>query len=144
MPSYTQHKLFNYLVFIAVLSALVYYRWELMRSHFVLMLFFSIGYYIGTAYITPDLDTDSSAYKRWGLLRVLWYPYKVLFKHRQSSHSILLGAVVRIIYITIIILILYYLLSGTLPSFGHGIDMAAFLLGIVIANVLHVALDKVA
>ena len=31
----------------------------------------------------PDLDIQSRQYTRWGPLRFIWWPYKVVFRHRS-------------------------------------------------------------
>jgi uncharacterized metal-binding protein len=55
----------------------------------------------------PDLDIQSRQYARWGLLRFLWWPYKVILPHRSRlSHSILLGTLVRVIYFLAVITLL--------------------------------------
>ncbi|MCS6860589.1 MAG: metal-binding protein [Abditibacteriales bacterium] len=59
------------------------------------------GWLFGGLMFGPDLDTQSKAYQRWGPLRVLWYPYKVIFRHRSRlSHGLLLGTAVRVLYFT--------------------------------------------
>jgi uncharacterized metal-binding protein len=101
------------------------------------------GYYLGTEFITPDLDTESTAVKRWGKLKIVWLPYKWMFKHGQSSHNIVYGAVVRILYISLIILGIDYLLFKSLPleMMVSSVYVFIFLIGIIIANTLHVILD---
>ncbi|MBA2340418.1 MAG: metal-binding protein [Pyrinomonadaceae bacterium] len=55
----------------------------------------------------PDLDTDSVQYKRWGAFRLLWYPYRVFFKHRSRwSHGLLFGTLIRIIYFAFVLALL--------------------------------------
>ncbi len=52
----------------------------------------------------PDLDTDSVQYKRWGVFRFLWYPYRIFFKHRSRwSHGLLFGTLIRILYFAFVI-----------------------------------------
>jgi uncharacterized metal-binding protein len=111
----------------------------------VQFLVIGIGFYIGTEFVTPDLDVDSSAYKRWGRLRILVLPYKWLFKHRQSSHNIFYGAIVRILYITAIIAVSYYLIFKSLPlgNILFPVHIIIFLGGIIAANALHVILDAI-
>lgn len=47
----------------------------------------------------PDLDVQSRQYVRWGLARVLWWPYKVVFRHRSRwSHGIVFGTLIRVVY----------------------------------------------
>ncbi len=59
---------------------------------------------VGTTLISglmfsPDLDLDSSIYRRWGPFRFIWWPYQKVVRHRSTvSHSILLGPVFRLIY----------------------------------------------
>ncbi len=49
--------------------------------------------------ISPDLDLDSSVYRRWGFFRWLWWPYQKLVPHRSwISHSFLLGPLLRVAY----------------------------------------------
>jgi uncharacterized metal-binding protein len=49
----------------------------------------------------PDLDIQSKQYTRWGIFRFLWFPYKVVFKHRSRwSHGIIFGTLIRVLYFT--------------------------------------------
>ncbi|MEW6732847.1 MAG: metal-binding protein [Acidobacteriota bacterium] len=55
----------------------------------------------------PDLDIDSRPYKRWGPLRILWWPYRTFFPHRSRfTHGIILGTLVRIAYFLLVIALL--------------------------------------
>ena len=140
MPGYNAHRLFNYAIFIAI-AALAWYESISPKQ----LLALGIGFYIGTDFLTPDLDTESTAIKRLGRLKILFLPYKWAFTHRRSSHNIMYGAVVRILYISIIILILYYILFKSFPSgtvFFSAYTLL-FLIGIIIANALHVLLDVI-
>ncbi|HEY0005987.1 MAG TPA: metal-binding protein [Pyrinomonadaceae bacterium] len=76
----------------------------------------------------PDLDIQSRQYTRWGIFRLLWLPYRVVFKHRSRlSHGIIFGTLIRVIYFTgvmaLIVLFVIYLramfLNGGPPSFGE-------------------------
>ncbi len=138
MPGYNVHRLFNYTVFIGI--SLLLYVWNIDLKQFLAL---SAGYYIGTEFITPDMDTDSAAINKWGMLRVLWLPYKWLFRHGQSSHNIVYGAAVRILYLSIIILSVYYFLFKSLPleTIISSAYVFIFLIGVIIANGLHVILD---
>jgi uncharacterized metal-binding protein len=138
MPGYNVHRLFNYTVFIGI--SLLLYVWNIDLKQFLAL---SAGYYIGTEFITPDLDTNSAAIKKWGMLRVLWLPYKWLFRHGQSSHNIVYGAAVRIFYLSIILLSIYYFLFKSLPleTIISSAYVFIFLIGVIISNVLHVILD---
>ena len=141
MPDYNTHRAFNYLAFL-VISVLLF-KLQVVITDIKLFLALGIGFYIGTDFITPDLDIESTAIKRWGNLKVIWLPYKWLFKHGQSSHNILYGAIVRVMYFSIIILAVYYLLFRSLPpeAMISSVYVFIFLIGIIIANALHIILD---
>lgn len=58
-----------------------------------------IAMLIGGLYLSPDLDTISRPYKRWGILGLNpWYPYRKMMKHRGASHAIILGTGTRLLY----------------------------------------------
>jgi len=142
MPGYNTHRRFNYAVFL-IMAALFYFR-DLMLFDMVQFFVLGAGFFAGTEFITPDLDTDSRAIKRWGAFSALWLPYRLLFRHGKSSHNIVYGAVVRLLYIGIIISCVYYLLFRALPSnmlFLPFDYVLIFITGIMIANALHVMLD---
>lgn len=47
----------------------------------------------------PDLDTKSSQYSRWGPFRMLWIPYRTVFRHRSRwSHGLIFGTLFRVVY----------------------------------------------
>jgi uncharacterized metal-binding protein len=142
MPGYNAHRIFNYSLFVTIVALL--YVWKIPVISLEQLLVFVAGFYIGTDFITPDLDIESTAIKRWGKLKILWLPYKWIFKHGQSSHNIVYGAVVRILYISIIIFTVYYLLFNSLPprTMFSSLHVFIFLIGIIIANALHVILDS--
>jgi uncharacterized metal-binding protein len=54
----------------------------------------------------PDLDIYSVQYKRWGLMRRLWLPYRKLFSHRSIfSHGFIIGTLIRVIYLGLIVVV---------------------------------------
>ncbi|WP_411868742.1 DUF2227 family putative metal-binding protein [Vulcanococcus limneticus] len=66
----------------------------------------------GGLLLSPDLDTRSNATRRWGPLRLLWWPYRRLLRHRSLlSHSPLLGSAVRLAYLAVAALALCLLLQ---------------------------------
>lgn len=65
-----------------------------------LTLLVSGGYLFSGLMFGPDLDTHSCQYKRWGLLRWIWLPYRRSMRHRSLlSHGPILGTVVRVLYL---------------------------------------------
>jgi len=55
----------------------------------------------------PDLDLNSMQYKRWGFLRPIWLPYRIIFRHRSRfSHGLVFGPILRCLYLLSGLLIL--------------------------------------
>ncbi|MEB3234772.1 MAG: metal-binding protein [Cyanobacteriota bacterium] len=54
----------------------------------------------GGLLLSPDLDTRSNATRRWGPLKLLWWPYRRLLSHRSLiSHTPLIGSAGRLLYL---------------------------------------------
>ena len=67
----------------------------------------ALAFLIGGLWLSPDLDTNSRPYQRWGPLRWSWWPYRKALRHRSVlSHSPLLGTLVRVGYLTGLALLL--------------------------------------
>lgn len=65
-----------------------------------LTLFVSGSYLFSGLMFGPDLDVYSHQYKRWGLLRWIWLPYRRSLRHRSFwSHGLFVGTIVRITYL---------------------------------------------
>ena len=59
-----------------------------------------LAFLLGGLWLSPDLDTRSNPTRRWGPLRLLWWPYRRLLRHRSLlSHSPLLGSAGRLAYL---------------------------------------------
>jgi uncharacterized metal-binding protein len=66
-----------------------------------------LAFLLGGLWLSPDLDTRSNPTRRWGPLRLLWWPYRRLLRHRSLlSHSPLLGTAGRLIYLAGLIIII--------------------------------------
>lgn len=132
-----------------------------------LVTIFVASYYVGTFYLSPDLDMDSRVYKRWGALRVLWFPYKKMLRHRSKwSHSAIGGALRGVYFLLLIAL--FYLFADTFTRLFENTFLttwwiknsmhiwrlslqnpvksilicAAYFLGIMLASLVHVVTDK--
>jgi uncharacterized metal-binding protein len=58
------------------------------------------GYLFGGLMLSPDLDIHSVQYKRWGIFRWIWLPYRGSLRHRSPySHGPLMGTTIRVIYL---------------------------------------------
>jgi uncharacterized metal-binding protein len=62
------------------------------------------AFLVGGLWLSPDLDTHSNATRRWGLLGVLWWPYRRALPHRSPlSHSPLVGSAGRLLYLALLL-----------------------------------------
>ncbi len=67
-----------------------------------LTLLVSGGFLFGGLMFGPDLDIHSQQYKRWGMLRWIWLPYRKRLKHRSIwSHGLIVGTIGRILYLAL-------------------------------------------
>ncbi len=74
----------------------------------------------------PDLDTQSRQYARWSVFRFLWFPYRVVFRHRSRwSHGIIFSTLIRVLYFAGILTLIFtaavylrtvFMGGGTPPS----------------------------
>lgn len=137
MASFKTHRRFNYLIFI--IGCLIMSHFNLFNVY--VMITIGIGFIIGTELITPDLDTKSTPSQRAGWL---WLPYRLAFKHRGTSHNYVLGFVSRVLYIILLIALACFLFSIYPVITSEFIVLAlVIIMGIAIANGLHIVLDKV-
>ena len=125
---------------------------------------FGLGYLVGTFLLSPDLDLPNSRpTRRWSFLRCLWLPYQSISRHRGLSHVPFVGSILRIVYITGVLLFLYFVLIGVVSILDRGtaLFLAAFnpfeflnhllrsekslyfLAGVLCADVVHIILDGV-
>lgn len=76
-----------------------------------LTLIVSGAFLVGGLMFGPDLDIYSQQYKRWGLLRWIWLPYRQSMRHRSFlSHGLIVGTIGRILYLAIWIAIVVSLI----------------------------------
>ena len=69
-----------------------------------------LAFVLGGLWLSPDLDTRSNPTRRWGPLRLLWWPYRRLVIHRSLlSHAPLLGSAGRLLYLGALVLALSWL-----------------------------------
>ncbi len=62
----------------------------------------SLSFLVGGLMLGPDLDIRSIQYKRWGPIRGIWLPYRMMLTHRSSlSHGPIIGTAFRVIYLAL-------------------------------------------
>ena len=135
MPNDKAHGTINLLALAVSILILIQYT-ALGAVELVVLL---IAYMFGTFFLSPDMDINSTSYKRWGFLRILWWPYKVLFKHRGYSHHLILGPLSRLANLALIV-VPFMFFAGTYPSVDYIILFSGGVWG---ANTVHVAADFV-
>lgn len=89
---------------------------------------FSFSYLIGSFFVTPDLDLANqhvSAKSHWGKFGFLWFIYGKIFSHRGISHSWFIGPLTRIVYMIVITLSIFTVLSFLLSFFGYNLQLKA-------------------
>jgi len=94
-----------------------------------------------TFYIGPDLDTDSSIYHRWGILKIIWWPYKKLCNHRQRSHGFIWGPVSILLNILLLLSPVIYILYQNDYQFPWT-EMLYVTAGIVFSIESHIVADR--
>jgi len=147
MPSYSSHLIFN---FIALSAFLIY-----LQEHPILtplMTFFTvIGYFIGTCFLTPDLDTPKS--KPAQSCGVICKPYTIMSTHRGMSHHVVWGIVSRIVYAMLVVLAFVGLFGlVTTESAGamvelivqYRLELGLIAAGLFFSNLFHILLDEIA
>lgn len=81
----------------------------------------ALTFLIGGLMFGPDLDTMSKQYTRWGVFRLLWYPYQVFFKHRSRwSHGLVFGTFLRVVYIMGVLTLLSFGAAFLYAIYSHG------------------------
>ncbi len=107
---------------------------------------------------SPDLDIAAANYRRWGPLRLLWWPYQELVPHRSwLSHGLVVGPLLRLGYfLGISCLLLWCLLTVTGNAalwlvlqqatvdnlYNNQTRVLAFLLGFVTGGAAHTIPDR--
>ena len=99
MPSGRTHDAITILLAVPTCAA----AWGLTGS-VLLALTTTVAMLFGGLMFGPDLDILSRQYTRWGPLRCLWWPYRVVFRHRSRwSHGIIFGTLIRVVYFALVL-----------------------------------------
>ena len=80
-----------------------------------------ISFLLGGLWLSPDLDVQSRALKRWGPFGWIWWPYRRLLPHRSMwSHGPVIGMTVRLLWILLLLGLawtgLAWLLQPAIPA----------------------------
>lgn len=155
MPSGRTHLTVSRICLLPV-AAVLWFGFHWYWYHVLLVV---LGMWLGELYLSPDLDTRSRPFYRWGLLRFIWWPYQWLVRHRSMlSHHIWVGTFFRLLYFSAVCILLYM-------SVRKGLDQAIVLpqlrvevltyirvhltqlgylgFGVWLGSFLHIVLDEV-
>lgn len=105
MPSGKTHDAVTFLFAAPVFAA----TWKI-TEHLPESILVAAAFLVGGLMFGPDLDTMSKQYVRWGIFKVLWYPYQAFFKHRSRwSHGLVFGTFLRVVYFMGVLTLLSFL-----------------------------------
>lgn len=146
MPGGKTHDTINIAVLIVVLAVLSYLTMWNVNEMAVKYLdiytiaVLSLSYLFATFFLSPDLDIESKPYKRWKMFRILWWPYKVIFKHRGLSHNPIIGPLSIVINFALIVALLLLLMGIELHK-GHLRFIVVATIGMVLSMEVHIISD---
>lgn len=153
MPGFAGHTIANSLVLLGTTAHMISDHWSMPEIVAV-----DAGILISTLVLSPDMDLYTSrSMEDWGPLKIFWWPYARIVKHRDELHTPVLGTSVRWMYTFAILFLLITLnsyLSGRLgmkkpfsftdlmqsaaPYLGY---LGALFIGANIADAVHFVLD---
>lgn len=82
------------------------------------------SYTFSGIWLSSDLDVESSAYRRWGPLRWLWWPYQKLVPHRSwISHGLGVGPLLRVAYLLGMLWLLVWGVQLALRQIGIALEV---------------------
>ena len=90
----------------------------------------------------PQLDVTSKPFYRWSFLRFLWIPYQNIPHRSILSHGLIIGTLIRVLYISIIPLIILYLSDFDFTQL-YCIETLYILIGLEIGSTIHTISDKI-
>jgi len=106
MPSGKTHD-FLTLIFAPLFGAGVYFVYK----DITLTILVIVGFLFGGLMFSGDLDIKSRVYKRWGIFKFIWIPYRKMVSHRSPlSHNIVTGTLFRLAYVTFILFLFFALI----------------------------------
>jgi uncharacterized metal-binding protein len=100
MPNVHTHDLITSVSGVALFPV----SWILLPNHSVIgALTVSGAHLLAGLLFSPDLDIRATNYRRWGPLRVLWWPYSKAIPHRSwVSHGLVVGPLVQLLYFVVV------------------------------------------
>lgn len=120
MPNAPTHDLITLVT--AAGADVVYFRAAPHPDPTLAAVFTAVYLFAGYA-CAGDLDLDSREYRRWGLLRFIWWPYRNLVPHRSwISHGLILGGLIRVVYLAIVSTAVFWIGLWAYSRLGPHVD----------------------
>jgi uncharacterized metal-binding protein len=136
MPNGKTHDKITFII-APIIAVMSYYFTTNIKSTTILI----SAYFFASLMFNGDLDTNSRPYNRWFIFKMIWIPYQLMFEHRSIfSHGIVIGTVIRVIYVGIILYI-----KGNFDIITS-IDLSIYILtfvGLEIGSAIHTISDKI-
>jgi uncharacterized metal-binding protein len=106
----------------------------------------AIAYVIGITHLSPDIDLKSNPWRRWWILRWIWWGYQQAGSHRGFSHNIGVGTLSRVVYLGVPVLVGLWLAGqqnaiALIPRYWQEIVMA--LAALEFSAWVHLILDGI-
>ena len=149
MTRYKMHAQLNlFLALPFLIWGLVYF----MRPDIKYVFIFTEAFFYGTLFINPDLDPVHriKAFSIRGFLMIPLRSYSKIFRHREISHSILRGMLMRVLWLMMILIPVMFLLDYVISkkSFfrflsDHRLFFSYGLFGLILADFCHLILKYV-
>jgi uncharacterized metal-binding protein len=141
MPNHKTHEYIGTLAIIPIAATALYFGHSIQKTTVL-----AIGILFATYYLSPDLDHDvgAASYRRWGILRFIWYPYKKLIPHRSwISHSGPISATLRLLYMSLWILPLLLYIHVSLLDLQFQSLYVILWIALILADTIHLIMDKI-
>jgi len=141
MPNGKTHDKISY-----IFAILLIFISTLVLNNIYHIILLNISFLFSSFYFNGDLDCNSKVYNRWKIFKLIWVPYQEIFHHRSVfTHGIIIGTLVRAIYVGILptILIYYYFGESTIILFinKNQTEIIFVLIGIELGNTIHTISD---
>jgi uncharacterized metal-binding protein len=106
MPKSHTHE--KWALLFSIPLSYIYFK---LSGNLIASIIFFVSFIFGVFMLSPDLDTKSKSYSRWGVLRFIWLPYRKIMKHRSIfSHLPFVGTLIRTSYLVISITLMVCLI----------------------------------
>jgi len=143
MPNGKTHDIIT-LIIAPIIGVITYYVLTDIKITMILM----FTYFFASFMFNGDLDTNSKPYNRWFILKMIWIPYQLLFNHRSIfTHGLIIGTIIRIIYIGIIplsIVVLHNNIQEVIIYIKNNFNIILVLvIGLELGSAIHTISDRI-